>query len=183
MTRKEVGELLNRIKSHYSTFKVDDYKMNDWLAQLKQYASEDVHKNFERHLKSEIYGDKEPRISFLISGLLTFEEKNSSKGIMVKCNLCGKITNLENFNNHYTRCSSVDYLNQQSVRFFNKTIDKTKFFNMSEIDFNRYYFQMINYVKEHVSDAREYKLATNVLVTRDGKSIDYDSNLYKANEI
>lgn len=183
MTRKEVGELLGRIKSHYNTFKVDDYKMNDWLEQLEPYANEDVHKNFERHLRSEIYGDKEPKISFLIRGLLTFEEKNSSKGITVKCNLCGRTTNLDNFSNHYTRCASVEYLNQQSIRFFGKEIDKAKYFNMSEIDFNRCYFQIINYVKEYTNDVREYKLIDNLLTSRDGKKIDYDPNLYKVRKI
>lgn len=183
MTRQEVGELLNRIKSHYNTFKVDDYKMNDWLEQLESYAKEDVHKNFERHLRSEIYGDKEPKISFLIRGLLTFEEKNSSKGIMVKCNLCGRTTNLDNFNNHYTRCASVNYLNQQSIRFFGKEINNEKYFNMSDLDFNKYYFKMINYAKEHVSDAREYKLLTNVLISKEGKEIEYDSSLYKIEKI
>lgn len=179
MTRKEVAELLNRIKSHYSTFKIDEYKMDDWYGQLESFSKEDVHKKFEQHLRSEIYGGYEPKISFLISGLLTFEEKNSSKGCLVKCQLCGNITNLENYNKHYSRCSSVKYLNEQSIRFFGKKIDEEKYMKMSEEDFKTFYYKMLTYEKNNTSNPIEYKLIKNIFETRDGGTIQFDMSIFE----
>lgn len=56
MTKEQTKNLFRRIKSHYQEFTVDDFKVDEWYKELRDYDYDDVTKRFELHLNSEDYG-------------------------------------------------------------------------------------------------------------------------------
>ena len=65
MEKKDVIKIMTRIKKNYNEFINDDYTINEWFKELKDYDFEDVMKKIEEHLRSEQYGSKPPRVYFL----------------------------------------------------------------------------------------------------------------------
>ena len=53
MERKQVVDLLKRIKYNYNEFIVDDYTITEWYKELKDYELEDVMDKLDQHFRSE----------------------------------------------------------------------------------------------------------------------------------
>lgn len=155
MELKEVSMLLKRIKSHYQEFIVDDFKVNEWYKELKDYSLEDVMEKLEQHLKSEQYGSQIPKVYFLTKYLIKEQEKNKKLVGNQQCNICHKMINIDEFETHFDRCSSVDYLNRRSIDYFEKPIDKEKYMNMEQRLFDEKYNKMCYYIFEHTQNAQE----------------------------
>ena len=155
MELKEVSMLLKRIKSHYQEFIVDDFKVNEWYKELKDYSLDDVMEKLETHLKSEQYGNQIPKVYFLTKYLTKTKDKNKKIEGIIECHLCHKLIEMEEFENHFDRCSSVDYLNRRNIDYFNKSIDKEKYMNMDQRDFEEKYNKMCYYIYENTKDQRE----------------------------
>lgn len=84
MTKEQTKNLFRRIKSHYQEFTVDDFKVDEWHKELKDYDYDDVTKRFEFHLNSEDYGQVIPKLWFLKKGLITIGEKKESKVLSLR---------------------------------------------------------------------------------------------------
>src|SRR5574344_566327 len=127
MTRDDVKGLFKRIKSNYPTFIVDDYKLTEWFKELEDYNIEEINKKLEEHMRSENFGQYEPKVYFLTKYLIKEKDKKNSDGIMISCTFCNKLVKLNEYDNHYHKCSSIDYINRQSKKYFGKEIDKDKY--------------------------------------------------------
>lgn len=155
MELKEVSMLLKRIKSHYQEFIVDDFKINEWYRELKDYSLDDVMEKLEIHLKSEQYGNQIPKVHFLIKYLTKEKDKGKQLKGVKQCHICYSFIDLDEFEKHFDRCSSVDYLNRRNIDYFNKPIDKEKYMNMEQKEFDEKYNKMCYYIFEHTQDQRE----------------------------
>ena len=74
MEKKQVIEFMDRIKSHYQEFIIDDFKIKEWYDELKDYSYEDVNKKLDEHLRSEQYGNFIPKVYFLTKFLTKEKE-------------------------------------------------------------------------------------------------------------
>ena len=155
MERKDVSIIMKRIKSHYQEFIVDDFKLEEWYRELKDYSLDDVMEKLDLHLKSEQYGNQIPKVYFLTKYLTKESEKNKKIQINVNCQLCGKKVSLDEYDKHYDRCSSIDYLNRQSIKYFDKEIDKEKYYLIEDDIFNEKYDKVLNYVLNHTNNPDE----------------------------
>lgn len=155
MELKEVSMLLKRIKSHYQEFIVDDFKVNEWYKELKDYSLDDVMEKLEQHFRSEQYGNQIPKVYFLTKYITKEKDKNKELVGSQQCNVCHKFINLKEFEKHFDRCSSVDYLNRRSIDYFEKPIDKEKYMNMEQRLFDEKYNKMCYYIFEHTQNAQE----------------------------
>ena len=155
MERKDVSVIMKRIKSHYQEFIVDDFKLEEWYRELKDYSLDDVMEKLEQHFRSEQYGNQIPKVYFLTKYLTKEKEKDKKKEIYIKCQLCGRSINLDDYDKHYDRCSSIDYLNNQSIKYFNKPIDKEKYYLIEEDVFNEKYDKVLKYILTHTTNKDE----------------------------
>ena len=157
MTLKETKEFMERIKQHYQEFIIDNPKIEEWHRELKDYNIHEVNDKFEEHLRNEQYGSQIPKIGFLTKYLIKENEKPSynTSSIRVRCNVCGKGMALTEYDKHIQRCNSVEYLNQQSLRFYDKEIDKEKYRNMDDETFNKTYDKVLNKILEVSEDEQE----------------------------
>lgn len=154
MTREETKDFLRRIKQHYQEFTVDDYKINEWHSELKNYDVDDVHKKLEEHLRSEQYGQTIPKVYFLTKYLKTTNEKQIQDKVdyYCSCTICGKYFKLSEYDKHFDRCSSVEFINKQCMDMKDTEIDKEKYFNMSDEEFNAFYDKLLKIVYSNLKD-------------------------------
>lgn len=157
MELKDVKTILTRIKVNYPNFVNDDYTRSEWYKELKDYSLDDVMEKLEQHFRSEQYGNQIPKVYFLTKYLTKEKEKNIKQDIMVRCQLCGKGVDLDEYDKHYNRCSSIEYLNKQSIKYFNKEIDKEKYFLIDDETFQEKYDKVLNYVLHNTDNLDEIK--------------------------
>lgn len=164
MELKEVSMLLKRIKSHYQEFIVDDFKVNEWYKELKDYSLEDVMDRLEQHFRSEQYGNQIPKVYFLTKYLTKEQDKGKELTGSERCHVCNKWINIKEFEKHFDRCSSVDYLNRRNIQYFNKPIDKEKYMIMEQKEFDEKYNKMCYYIYEQTQDPREKEYLEHYLM-------------------
>jgi len=146
MTKQEVKDFMQRIKSHYQEFIIDEFKFNEWFNELEEYETTDINRKFEEHLKSEIYGNYIPKINFLTKGLRKIGESGYDKSKMyVRCNLCHNNVALDKWNEHFDLCNDIDYMNFLSEKYLKKSIDKQKCYEMPKNEFYEKYKKALQF--------------------------------------
>ena len=155
MERKDVQTILKRIKTNYSDFVLDDYTTSEWYKELKDYDLEDVMDKLEQHFRSEQYGSQPPKVYFLTKYLVKTKDKNKNENIKVYCPICKGIVDLKEFNEHYDRCLSVEYLNDNNIKYFQKEVDKEKYRQMGEQEFRIKYNKFCEYILENTKSEEE----------------------------
>lgn len=156
MTIKETNEFMERIKSHYQEFIIDDFKIKEWHKELAQYDSEDVNKKLEQHLKSEIYGDSIPKLYFLTRYLIPTEDKGKINHHYVECQLCQQSVFDSDYDNHYKRCSSATTIARDMKKYFNMNVNYQIMMNMTEKDFDELYVKYLNkMLSANITDLRK----------------------------
>ena len=137
MTIKETNEFMERIKSHYQEFIIDDFKIKEWHKELQKYASADVNKKFEEHLKSSEYGEYIPKLYFLTKNLIEEKDKGKIKKYIIKCQLCDKDVPDELYDEHYKKCSGAKTIVRDMKNYFNLTVDYEQIMKLSDLDYER----------------------------------------------
>ena len=155
MELKDVKVILNRIKVNYPTFVNDDYTRTEWYRELKDYSLDDVMEKLEQHFRSEQYGNQIPKVYFLTKYLTKEQDKTKKLKGSKQCHICHKFIGIDDFETHFDRCSSVDYLNRRNIQYFDKPIDKEKYMIMEQKEFDEKYNKMCYYIFEHTQDSRE----------------------------
>lgn len=111
MTKNETKTLLNKIKGYYnSQFFVDEYVIDAWAETMQSYDLEDAIEHISDYLKE--YPDTPPKPQTFKRGLYTHEEKMKFKNssFNVECNLCHRWMPLEEYDDHYSKCLDISYL-------------------------------------------------------------------------
>lgn len=155
MELKDVKIILNRIKVNYPTFTNDDYTRSEWYKELKDYSLDDVMEKLEQHFRSEQYGNQIPKVYFLTKYLTKEKDKDKQLKGSKQCHICYKFINIDDFEKHFDRCSSVDYLDRRNIDYFNKPIDKEKYMTMEQKEFDEKYNKMCYYIFEHTQNPKE----------------------------
>lgn len=153
MKKNNVVEILQRIKSNYQDFVVDDYKKNEWYRELKDYDFEDVMKKVEEHMRSEEYGKFPPKLYFLTKYLQTTAQKNSKTNFLLECSICGKYVPEKEYDEHYGRCMDISYIDHILKTYFNKKVTKESWqenLNLSQEQFDVKYMEFLDRVYNKV---------------------------------
>lgn len=110
MNRVEVTEALGRIKSHYPYFTVENYVVTEWLRFLKPYDNYDVNQKLDAYFQDDSK-ERPPTVKYLMKYLQTPGQKaTNSNNFRIDCQLCHKFMTLDEYNNHYSKCLSINYL-------------------------------------------------------------------------
>lgn len=111
MNKAETSKLLNKIKGYYnSQFFVDSYVIDAWSDTMKPYDLEDAIEHLQTYLKT--YPEVAPKPHMFTKGLYTAEEKRRIRNseFTVNCNLCHRLMSLDEYDRHYDKCLSTQYL-------------------------------------------------------------------------
>lgn len=111
MNKVETRKLTSIIKGYYNTqFFVDDYILDAWYESMKPYELDDAINHLQKYLKE--YPDVPPKPHTFKRGLYTIEEKEKMKNndYIVECNLCHRWMPLSEYDSHYDKCLTIQYL-------------------------------------------------------------------------
>jgi len=155
MTTDEVKLLMKRIKSHYSTFVSDDFKFNEWYNELKDFDNNQVNKKLESHLNSVEFSDKEPQLYFLTRYLKPINAKAQDQKYSLTCPLCNTKIDGEEFDTHFGRCSSVNYIIKQAKKYQDKDLDRDTLMNMQQEEFDEKYDKLLKIIARMTDNEKE----------------------------
>lgn len=165
MTEEQTKNLFRRIKSHYQEFAIDDFKIDEWYKELKDYDYEDITRRFELHLNSEDYGQVIPKLWFLKKNLSTIEEKKESKvyKCSVICQICGEEIPFRGYDTHYAKCSAIDYMQKQIKKIYGKDTPRELLERMTDEEFNIKYNTLLSIVQNKTNDLFQKRLIEEIL--------------------
>ena len=166
MNKNQVRELFQKIQINYPNFEINEIKMNEWHKELKDYDYNEILEKLDEHFRSEKYGRQEPKVYFLTKGLIKVKDKIKREGIKIRCSICGGSVLLNDFNKHYDRCSSVEYLNSQNLKYFGKEINKEKYMNMNDKEFSYKYDKFCEYVLQNTRNKKEIECLEHYFIGR-----------------
>lgn len=159
MTIQETNLFLKRIKQYYNDFVIDDFKVEEWYNQLKDYDAEDINQRLDKHLKSETYGDYPPKLNYILAGVIKTKEKDKVRIYNIKCANCGKVLDYFNYDEHIRRCNAIDYVIREMKKYLKKDITREQLENMSEKTFWEKYDTMLCIIKDKLpKDSGKKKL-------------------------
>lgn len=140
MQKTEVITFMKKIKAYYQTFSMEDYIVSEWQDRLKPYDLEDVYAKLDQHLSGELK-DQIPKLHYITKFLKTSEEKlKPSIDYLVDCNLCHRTMRLSEYDNHYSKCSSINYL----LRMLKKANKEVAYEELEDLyDTNRTTFEQV----------------------------------------
>ena len=144
MNKKETIHFMERVKSHYQEFIIDDFKISEWYGKLKDYDAEDVNKKFDEHLSSEEYGEYIPKIFFLTKYLTPTKDKGKVVHYTIYCPNCGDEIPDEEFEYHSQRCYESSTIVRDFKKYFNKNLQKKKIMDLDDEDFNKLYLDYVD---------------------------------------
>lgn len=174
MTKEQTKNLFRRIKSHYQEFAVDDFKVEEWYKELKEYDYEDITKRIELHLNSEEYGQVVPKLWFLKKGILTIAEKKESKVFKnpVICQICGRPVSLRGYDIHYAKCSAIDYMQRQIKKIYDKDTPRELLEKMTDEEFNVKYNTLLSIVQNRTNNPFQKKVIMEIFHPGTGITVD-----------
>lgn len=150
MTLRETREFLERMKVYYPNMIIDDYTTQEWHSQLREYSNDDINDRFNDHLRNEEYSKYIPKISFLTNYIVKEKDKgnarlNSLRGF---CPICRESVLMTEYEQHYRRCSHIEYIIRQVKRFKGVEYTYNDIATLSEEKFNSIYEKVLNLTYE-----------------------------------
>ena len=152
MERKDTITFMQRVRSYYPEFTIDDFKINEWHSQLKDYDSEDVNQRLDKHLKSETYGDYPPKLNYILAGILKTKDKDAVRKYDIQCANCGAVLDYFNYDEHIRRCNATEYVIREMKKYLNKDVTREQLENMSDDNFWDKYDAMLAIIKDKLPD-------------------------------
>lgn len=152
MTVQETNLFLKRIKQYYNDFTIDDFKVEEWYNQLKDYDASDVNERLDKHLKSEMYGDYPPKLNYILAGIIKTKDKDVVRQYDIQCANCGAILDYFNYDEHIRKCNAIDYVIREMKKYLNKDVTREQLENMSDANFWDKYDAMLQIIKDKLPD-------------------------------
>ena len=147
MEKKDTITFMQRIKSYYQEFTIDDFKIQEWHNQLKDYDAEDINERLDKHLKSETYGDNPPKLNYILAGVLKTKDKEAVRRYDIQCAECGMILDYFSYDDHIRRCNATNYVIREMEKYLNKDVTKDQLNSLDEATFWDKYDAMLQIVK------------------------------------
>lgn len=148
MDKKETKRFMERIKSHYQEFIIDEFKFSEWYGKLKDYDAEDVNAKLDEHLNSEVYGEQIPKVYFLTKYLIPTADKGKVKHYTVICKACGQAVFDTEIKKHEQRCLESNSIVRDMKKYFDIKVDKQELMLMDNVKFERTYQKYLNKMLE-----------------------------------
>ena len=139
MNLQQVIDLCDRIKIHRPNFKDGNALWQEWLKYLEKYEANDVSRALDEYLKDDV--DKRvPTVTELIKGLTPLDEYKINYEYKTNCRICGRVMNNVSLEQHFNRCSSIDYIHRNAKKYFNQQVSKSDLWKLSDEQFEKGYW-------------------------------------------
>nr|DAW91333.1 MAG TPA: Loader and inhibitor of phage G40P [Bacteriophage sp.] len=169
MSRKEVSDLLEKIQAYRQSFLITNAVINEWNRVLEPYDYEDVDKKLDDFFKNGDNFGRYPDVYYLTKYLKKIEEKLKDGVNYVRCQMCQASIDLSEYNKHYDRCLSTDFLCKMSEKYFQKKLNRGKLMSSDKTTFDNYYWEFCEKLYEKITDNDALKSGLkNSILTHSG---------------
>ena len=179
MTIEETKQIVDKIKIHRPSFGgqfdksgLDKLKL-EWFRILEPYDYDDVNKKLDEYFKNGDNFGKYPDVYYLIKYLTKHEDKLKSGVIYVRCQICKNLYSLTEYNEHFEKCNSIDYLCSMSLKYFNKKLNREKLENANKTEFDKYYWEFLDKLYDVVPEGCVKHCLKNTILTHNGYDPEY----------
>ena len=176
MTIYETKQVIQKIKTFRPFFQTGNSSAEEinfrkeWHKVLEPYDFEDVDRKLIEYFKDGDNIGKIPDAFYLTKYLKTHDSKRNSQGIWIKCQLCQEEMSLEEYDNHYERCASVEYICKQSIRVFGQRLNRNQMMNLSQKDFDKRYIYFLYQLQAKTKDFDEKTRLEKIIKLLEGKN-------------
>ncbi len=174
MTREEGKKIVDKVQVFRQSFLITQTVYQEWFRVLEPYDYYDVEKKLDDYFRDSDNFGKYPDVYYLTKYLKTEEEKKILSVPHVSCQICKKSVKYEDYQRHYDRCSSVDYVVEMSKRYLDKTFNKDKLMSADDNTFKKFYYSTCKDIYNKMPDGFPKHLLENVLLTYEGKKPNYN---------
>ena len=182
MTISETKEILNKIKTFRPFFQTGNGTvtetefLKEWHKVFEEYNYSDVEKRLNNFFDNPDNYGKIPEAHYLVNTLTkNTVKKDELNGAVVRCPRCNKEISFSEFDIHFTRCSSVNFVYQKAKQYFNQTLSKEKLFALSKEEFDDKYLQFIDKLKDKVNDPKERNRLNDLVKVLKGRKVDFEN--------
>ncbi|MEI3530136.1 MAG: hypothetical protein V8Q75_03555 [Bacilli bacterium] len=176
MSRKEVSDLLEKIQAYRQSFLITNAVIHEWNRVLEPYDYEDVNQKLDEFFKNGDNFGRYPDVYYLIKYLKRTDEKLKIGVSYVNCQICQRLIDNVEYEKHFDRCSSVDYLCRMSEKYFNKNLNKGKMYLATEKEFDDYYWKFCEKLLDVIPEGLEKHTLKNSILSHYGHDIEYGIN-------
>ena len=183
MNLDQIDTLLARIKIHRPYFMKDMKKeeqillKKEWYKVLINYDNVEVNSELDEYLKDPSNDNKIPAVYNLVSNLKKISNKNVDYEPRIYCKICNANISLKNYQKHYDRCSSIEYLSKMAFKYLNMKLRKEELRNLSEEDFEKLYWECCNSLLKRIDNPVELHFLKNSIAAHEGKELDLDLSM------
>ena len=173
MERTESKKIVDKIKTFRQSFLATNDIYEGWHEVLKDYRYQDVDKKLDEYFRDATNFGQYPDAYYLTKYLKTEEELSKTQEIKGRCSLCNKEMPYNELEEHYDRCSSIDYVYRESRKHLHKTFDKDKMWAMDNQTFDKLYWKVCDELFKVMPNCLQRKCLENAILTHQGKEIRY----------
>lgn len=154
MNYQEVNELLDYLSVSYK-IETPTSMLNAWLDVLQEYDYEEVKNSLGEAMSEDRFQRTPPQVQYIVRNLIKKYDKVDYSKQVVYCPICRKPLNQPDYEKHFDRCSSVEYVIRESKKWFHRDLTKKFLFELSDEEFDLRYNKLLQYIYEHTTDESE----------------------------
>lgn len=172
MTREEATKIVDKIQVYRQSFLVTNNVYQEWYRVLSGYDYEDVDKKLDEYFKNGDNFGRYPDVYYLTKYLKKHDEKLKMGVNYIHCQLCNELLDLEDYNNHYEKCCSVDYLYRMSKKYYDQKLNKEKLWSLSNEEFENKYWGFCKNLIDIMEDGLQKHCLKNAILSHYGQEIE-----------
>lgn len=173
MEKIETVKIIDKIKTFRQSFLKEKDTIDNWHNVLKDYDYKDVDNKLDEYFRESKNFGQFPDPYYLTKFLVKTNEKFSVDNIMVKCTLCGKPISQEKQEEHYDRCSSIDYVCRMYEKHFDKKLNVDELWELPKEKFESMYWRFCNNLYNKLPDGLDKKCLENAIRSHKGLPLNY----------
>lgn len=168
MDRIETQKILSKIKTFRQAFLIERNTLVEWLNILEPYSYDDVDKKLDDYFREGNNFGQAPDPYILTRNLTKIEDKQKYRNATIRCQLCNCLVSHSDYDKHYDRCSSVDYIYRMSKKFFNKKLNKSELMHLPNEKFDKAYWTFCDSLYERMPNGLEKHCLENAILSHRG---------------
>lgn len=169
----ETNKILRKIVTFRQSFLIKKDTVDEWHKILKDYDYKDVDEKLDEYFRESKNFGQYPDPYYLTKYLIKSNEKFSMSNITIKCSLCGETVLQAKYQEHFDRCSSIDYVCRMYERFYNKKINAKELWELPKERFENMYWQFCYNLYEIIPEGLEKRCLENAIRSYKGMPINY----------
>lgn len=155
MTREEVKTIVDKIQVYRQTFLITNNVYQEWNRILEPYDYLDVDNKLNDFFQNGDNYGRYPDAYQLVKRLTKVIDKSKNRGMVIGCKNCGRLLPIEEYDAHFDKCNSVDYLVRNYKKYYDKDLSLSKLWKLSDDKFWEMYWKFNEQIISSVEDEKE----------------------------